>query len=192
MLSHKLSASLEDQLVFYGQFHLHRINIFIHYIFVPLLLWCFFAVLAHIPTIVVLDSLYVNAAFFASFLCIFYYTMMEVIAGLLISPLIILMSFIANIFVLHYQDALQVIIILASLGLFFQVLGHFLFEERRRPAFMGNGLEAFFTSLLVAPFFIFLELLFTFGYRPTLHRRIKEKIATGGSTLRRRSAFVVK
>lgn len=48
-----------------------------------------------------------------------------------------------------------------------QFIGHGAFEKRA-PALLDNLVQA----LLLAPFFVFMELLFIFGYRPELQKRI--------------------
>ena len=42
-----------------------------------------------------------------------------------------------------------------------QIIGH-AFAEKRAPAFLDNVFQAF----VLAPFFVFLEILLFFGYRP--------------------------
>lgn len=49
-----------------------------------------------------------------------------------------------------------------------QVAAHKVFEGRS-PALLDNLAQAF----LLAPFFVFLEVLFKFGYRPDLHKDIQ-------------------
>ena len=51
-----------------------------------------------------------------------------------------------------------------------QFFGHYFFE-RRAPALLDNLFQAF----LLAPLFIFMELLFVLGYRPALLKRIRDK-----------------
>jgi uncharacterized membrane protein YGL010W len=58
-----------------------------------------------------------------------------------------------------------------------QLLSH-IFIEHRVPAFMDNVLQAF----LLAPLFVFIELLFVLGYRPALQKRIHEKVKAAIST----------
>lgn len=51
-----------------------------------------------------------------------------------------------------------------------QFFGHFYFEHRA-PALIDNIFQAF----LLAPLFIFMELLFVLGYRPALFKRTRDK-----------------
>jgi len=49
-----------------------------------------------------------------------------------------------------------------------QFVGHGVFEGRA-PALLDNAVQA----LIMAPFFVFMELLFKLGYRPELQRRVE-------------------
>ncbi len=52
-----------------------------------------------------------------------------------------------------------------------QFVGHGAFEGRA-PALLDNLLQ----SLVLAPFFVFMELLFMFGYRPELQKRVNDAV----------------
>lgn len=52
-----------------------------------------------------------------------------------------------------------------------QFIGHGAFEGRA-PALLDNLVQAVF----LAPLFVWLELLFAFGYRPELQRRVEKKV----------------
>lgn len=52
-----------------------------------------------------------------------------------------------------------------------QFIGHGFFE-RRAPALLDNLVQA----LVLAPFFVWMELLFMFGYRPELRRRVEKAV----------------
>jgi len=52
-----------------------------------------------------------------------------------------------------------------------QFIGHGAFEGRA-PALLDNLLQA----LVLAPFFVFMETLFFFGYRPELRKRVNESV----------------
>lgn len=68
------------------------------------------------------------------------------------------------------------ILILSFAGLF---SAHF-FIEKRSPALFDNVYQ----SLVIAPLFIFMELLFVLGYRPALQKRMHEKVKVAISTWR--------
>ena len=52
-----------------------------------------------------------------------------------------------------------------------QFVGHGVFEKRA-PALFDNLVQAFF----LAPFFVWMETLFFFGYRPELHARVAKAV----------------
>jgi uncharacterized membrane protein YGL010W len=52
-----------------------------------------------------------------------------------------------------------------------QFVGHGKFEGRA-PALLDNLAQAFF----LAPFFVWMEVLFTFGYRPQLKARLEKGV----------------
>jgi uncharacterized membrane protein YGL010W len=52
-----------------------------------------------------------------------------------------------------------------------QFIGHGKFE-RRAPALLDNIVQA----LLLAPFFVWFEILFTLGYRPELKKRVDKAV----------------
>jgi len=52
-----------------------------------------------------------------------------------------------------------------------QFIGHGAFEGRA-PALLDNLVQAF----VLAPFFVFMEFLFKFGYRPELQRRVNDAV----------------
>lgn len=52
-----------------------------------------------------------------------------------------------------------------------QFIGHGVFE-RRAPALLDNLVQAFF----LAPFFVWMEILFFFGYRPELQARVAKAV----------------
>ncbi|EHL00582.1 putative Uncharacterized endoplasmic reticulum membrane protein [Glarea lozoyensis 74030] len=52
-----------------------------------------------------------------------------------------------------------------------QFVGHGAFEGRA-PALLDNLTQA----LVLAPFFVFMEVLFKFGYRPELQKRVNDAV----------------
>ncbi len=52
-----------------------------------------------------------------------------------------------------------------------QFVGHGVYEGRA-PALLDNLVQA----LVLAPFFVFMEALFYFGYRPELQKRVNEAV----------------
>lgn len=100
---------------------------------------------------------------------------MEPLAGLLITPLILLMTA----FVTHLTStstataatantAAGYVFVLAWIA---QFVGHGVYEKRA-PALFDNLVQAAF----LAPFFVWFEVLFWCGYRPELQARVEEGV----------------
>jgi len=64
-----------------------------------------------------------------------------------------------------------------------QFLGHG-FAEGRAPALLDNLLGA----VVLAPFFVHLEILFALGYRPAMHKRINNAIGKEIARIRKAEA----
>jgi len=99
---------------------------------------------------------------------------MEPLAGLLITPLILLMTA----FVTHLTSssttsaaANTVAGYVFGLAWIAQFVGHGVYEKRA-PALFDNLVQAVF----LAPFFVWFEVLFWCGYRPELKARVEEGV----------------
>jgi uncharacterized membrane protein YGL010W len=69
------------------------------------------------------------------------------------------------------DNAWKLALALHALAWYMQIHpGHGIFE-RRKPALMDRFVQAF----AAAPFFVWLEVLFAFGYRPELQKRMSLK-----------------
>jgi uncharacterized membrane protein YGL010W len=96
------------------------------------------------------------------------YVLMEPVAGALLAPILIGSTAYANHLTSTYgatanswAGAINIACWLA------QFVGHGKFEGRA-PALLDNLVQALF----LAPFFVWFEILFSFGYRPELKRRV--------------------
>lgn len=69
-------------------------------------------------------------------------------------------------------DATKIAIGIKALGWISQFYGHGV-HERRAPALLDNLLGA----VVLAPFFVFLEVIFHFGYRQELQKELKNEVA---------------
>jgi uncharacterized membrane protein YGL010W len=115
---------------------------------------------------------------------------MEPFAGLLITPLILLMTA----FVTHLTSASTTtvtantvagyIFVLAWIA---QFVGHGVYEKRA-PALFDNLVQAVF----LAPFFVWFEVLFWCGYRPELKVRVEEGVVRRLEAFRRKETGNVK
>lgn len=101
-----------------------------------------------------------------------FYILLEPVAGTCTLPLIVGWVAYAN----HLTSTIPSLANKASLVIFvlswiFQFVGHGVFEGRA-PALLDNLVQA----LVMAPFFVFLEILFKFGYRPELQARVEKNV----------------
>ncbi|KAJ7068006.1 hypothetical protein C8F01DRAFT_1116529 [Mycena amicta] len=180
---------VQEQLTFYGAYHANRINVLIHIICVPLILWSAFVMAATIPVpdavpkihYVVNDYLVFDLNFSSITATIYlaYYYALEPVAALLYTPQMAfgLLSAIAYArSPAHITNA----IILHGVCWIAQFLGHGL-AEKRSPALLDNLLGA----VVLAPFFVHLELLFGLGYRPEMHKHLNNEIGKEITKLRK-------
>ena len=87
------------------------------------------------------------------------------------APCLLILTYSANVFAHKTENAFLISLIIQAFSWAAQFFGHFFFEKRA-PAFLDNIFQAF----LLAPLFIFMELLFVLGYRPALLKRTRDKI----------------
>jgi uncharacterized membrane protein YGL010W len=98
---------------------------------------------------------------------------MEPVAGALLAPLLVGATAYANHLTSTYgSTATYWSLAVQGVAWIAQFVGHGVFEGRA-PALLDNLVQAFF----LAPFFVWLEVLFYFGYRPSLKARIDEGVA---------------
>ena len=100
------------------------------------------------------------------------YILMEPVAGGMLAPLILGATAYSNHLTSTYGSSVNQ----WALGIHItswlaQFVGHGLFEGRA-PALIDNLSQAF----LFAPFFVWMEILFYFGYRPELKARLDKRV----------------
>jgi uncharacterized membrane protein YGL010W len=180
---------LEKQFSFYGAYHNNRVNILIHIIFVwpifytSLILWAYTAPLAPFPlpagTLPYQEYMVLNWSFIQAAIYGLYYIALDKKAGSL-GALICLGCWIgANAVaqVLPWSASWKIVLASQVTCWFFQVFGHQKFEGRA-PALLDNLPQA----LLMAPFFVLLECLQSFGYEPypgfqkKVHKNVEDSI----------------
>jgi uncharacterized membrane protein YGL010W len=101
------------------------------------------------------------------------YILMEPVAGGMLAPLLLSATAYAN----HLTSTYGMTANYYALGLHIfawlaQFVGHGIFEGRA-PALLDNLVQALF----LAPFFVWLEVLFFLGYRPELKARLDQSVA---------------
>lgn len=124
---------------------------------------------------VVQDDYYLpaNLGTIGAFIYAIFYVLLEPVAGGLIAPVIVAGAAAANYFLATYgattvnwwAGGVHVVSWLA------QFVGHGRFEGRA-PALLDNLVQA----ILLAPLFVWMEVLFAVGYRPELKARYHENI----------------
>lgn len=182
--------NLKDQLTFYGSYHANPINQAIHFVFVPAILWTVAIWLAYTPAFVSVNPdwaapvLPACCAQYSRYLvpngsllllatyCLYYLTL-EPFAGLTWAALVALpMWGTANAARALVGSAWGWALGLHVLSWVMQVHWGHVVAERRKPALM----DSFFQSLVLAPLFVWFELLFLLGYRPSLYTEVQARV----------------
>ncbi|TEB29577.1 DUF962-domain-containing protein [Coprinellus micaceus] len=174
--------NVEKQLTFYGAYHSNKVNVAIHITCVPLILWSAYALVAPFPVPEFFPKIhYVLSPLppVAAALYIGYYFLLEPFAALLYVPQLTLSLLTATAFSYRGDHNL----IAGALHVFTwiaQFYGHGV-HEKRAPALLDNLVGA----LVLAPFFVHLEILYHFGYRPDMHKRITNAIGKEVTRIRK-------
>lgn len=126
-----------------------------------------------LPTYLTVPYLPANLGTIACTLYSTLYILMEPVAGGMLAPLLLGGTAYANHLTSTYGSKANYI----ALGIHIfswiaQFVGHGVFEGRA-PALLDNLVQALF----LAPFFVWMEILFAFGYRPELKARVDEQVA---------------
>ncbi|XVE54773.1 hypothetical protein DITRI_Ditri03aG0108500 [Diplodiscus trichospermus] len=178
---------LENHFAFYGAYHSNPINILIHTLFVwpifftALLLFCFTPTIYDLSQAGILPSefnpvLVLNYGFFISLLHAIFYVILDKKAGSLAAFLCMACWVVASFLAakLGYSVAWKYVLAVQLFCWTGQFLGHGVFEKRA-PALLDNLVQA----LLMAPFFVLLEVLqsfFRYEPYPGFKASVKAKI----------------
>jgi len=172
---------VEHQLVFYGSYHVNKQNVAIHLVGVPILIWSGLVFASALPwpaafphtqswtygTFIKADLNWGATMAAAYYL---YYVTLEPLTALLYLPQWALTYLTAEAFAV-YPHGITIAAWLHAFAWVAQFIGHGVFE-RRAPALLDNLLGA----VVLAPFFVHLEVLFGLGYKPEFHKRINNKV----------------
>ncbi|KAG1874729.1 hypothetical protein DFJ58DRAFT_650948 [Suillus subalutaceus] len=194
-----MTLSLFDvrkQLAFYGSYHSNPVNILIHIFGGPsysvvrrsltassLLLATRIQTPTFLPEFRYTFNEYLlfdlNTPAVVTAIYIVYYLILEPFAALLYAPqmLVSLLTATAH---AHRPDGIRDAIIVQIISWIAQFLGHGL-AEGRAPALLDNIVGA----LVLAPFFVHLELMFMIGYRPALHKQLQNDIGVEIAKMRK-------
>ena len=164
------------QVGFYGAYHNNKTNQIIHFFFIPMILWTFFSMLAHVEVDVpVVGEMlgmgpmplsYPMAAFYAGF-----YLMLDLPVGLVCAAILGVFGITSTDFARDYENSLEKAFALHCVAWTIQFLGHAVFEKRA-PALKESILQAF----LLAPFFVAMETTFALGFKEELHEEVKKLV----------------
>ncbi|KAL4883721.1 hypothetical protein BJY04DRAFT_184221 [Aspergillus karnatakaensis] len=168
-----MALNLEKQLLFYGAYHNNPVNVAIHMTCIPMIMFTGFALATNspalfpVPEVLCVESLPPTLGTVVAFMYSMFYILLEPVAGALISPLIIGSAALGRHLIGTYGATanywfagIQVV------SWLLQFVGHGVFEGRA-PALLDNLVQA----LVLAPLFVWMEILFFFGYRPELKSR---------------------
>lgn len=166
--------SLEHQMPFYGAYHANPTNISIHMVFVPVILYTVFLFLSNTGPLLagttwpsfLPES---NAATLLALVAAPGYIVMQPTAGLLAVPILLAMITSARLLTQTYGSTANFWAgIVHVVSWIMQFVGHGVYEGRK-PALLDNIVQAFY----LAPFFVFLEILFSLGWNPQLEKRLE-------------------
>ena len=153
---------LKKSFVFYGAYHNELRNKLIHVCCVPMIYTTALQFASSIRVGPVSLSDIAAGAYALSFM------KMDLGAGILYAPMIYFMHHLATTTLQsHTQGCIAVHVVCWLL----QFIGHGLFE-RRAPALLDNPLQA----VHAAVFFVWLEVLFFFGYKPKLAKTLQDLV----------------
>ncbi|KAL8718227.1 MAG: hypothetical protein Q9225_004616 [Loekoesia sp. 1 TL-2023] len=128
--------------------------------------------LVPMPQWLVIPNLPSNLGTIATLVYATLYILMEPVAGGLLAPLMLAGTAYANHLTSTYgQTANYWALGLHITSWIAQFVGHGVFEGRA-PALLDNLVQAFF----LAPFFVWMEILFRLSYRPELKKRLDEAV----------------
>lgn len=125
-----------------------------------------------LPDALQIEYLPANAGTIGAIIYAIFYVLLEPIAGGLFAPAVIAAAYYGNYFLATYGSIVNYwaggIHVVSWLA---QFIGHGAFEKRA-PALLDNLVQA----LLLAPLFVWMEVLFFFGYRPELKERFEKGV----------------
>lgn len=125
--------------------------------------------LVPLPEWLTIPYLPLNLGTFVALVYSGFYILLEPVVGAVLLPIIFGWTAYANHLTAVYKyNANAAGIAVEIVAWVLQFIGHGVFEGRA-PALLDNLLQ----SLVLAPFFVFMEVLFKFGYRPELHKRVE-------------------
>lgn len=125
-----------------------------------------------LPSWLSVPYLELNLGTIAATLYSILYVLLEPVAGSVLALFCLGMTGLANYMRVHDPELTWKVALGAHIFSWVaQFVGHGVFEKRA-PALVNNVLQA----LILAPIFVWLEILFALGYRPELQRRVEKQV----------------
>ncbi|BGP23507.1 DUF962 domain protein [Rhodotorula toruloides] len=187
---------LQQQFVFYASYHTNLTNVLIHVACVPTILFTALILTHGIPgaskslATLQVDLLGHHFDLDLTFPFLWaagnaaYFVLLEPVAGLLYAPVLLTMGHLSNVFYSTHHDEAMKLASYAFVGSWIaQFVGHGKFEGRA-PALLDSLLQ----SLVLAVFFVWLEVLFFLGYRPALYKELQRKTGVAVAEYRQQRA----
>ncbi|ORC92006.1 uncharacterized protein TM35_000042200 [Trypanosoma theileri] len=178
--------TLRKGFVFYGAYHSDWRNQLVHIFFVPTIFTSVLSFLARVQITSSIDLSQIAAGVYAiSFI------KMEPGAGIPYAAVIAFMQYIAS---HHLKQRPKLSLAINVTGWIIQFISHAFFEKRS-PALLDDPFQALHSSV----FFVWLEVLFYFGYKPELKKELdmlisKKKVEIAekkGETIGKKETLVV-
>jgi uncharacterized membrane protein YGL010W len=158
---------LAPQLKLYQSFHTLRITKITHFIGIPCLVFALLIFLGWLH--LAMPPLFnISLSWLGIIAILIYYYFLDVMLAAGLTVILILMGVVATFISQPMVTITGVLIWLFFLivGIIAQAVGHF--YEKNKPAFMSN-----INQILIAPLFVFAELMFALGYRQDLKDQMK-------------------
>jgi uncharacterized membrane protein YGL010W len=165
-----------ESFAFYAAYHQHPVNQIIHIITIPVIMFTILVIASYINFYnfeivryeIINAMLNVNAGLILITFYTIMYIMLDVLGGILFFPCVMILYILSNVFrYLVVGDAWIISIMIHIVAWIIQFAGHVIWEKRK-PALFDSIIQAF----LMAPFFIFMEILFMCGYKKKFQEEI--------------------
>lgn len=158
--------TLAEQLSVYKTYHTQRVTKITHYIGVPFLVFALLIFLGwiHISVPTIFN---INLAWVGVVALLIYYFMLDIYLAAGVAVILLLLTVLAE-FVsqpIITRPGLITWIVCLVIGIAAQVYGHI--YEKKKPAFLDS-----FSLALIAPIYLFAELMFELGYRKELQAEV--------------------
>ena len=140
--------NLSKQYNFYKEYHKNEINVLIHVICIPIIMWTLSVFLTHFST-----SLYNNPTFYLTNIYSVYYILLDKNLGSIMTMVFYFNWITSYYFYWYVSNSIYYATILHILSWIAQFVGHFYFEGNR-PALTDSLIQAF----LVAPIFVLIDI----------------------------------